>query len=307
MTITAQMVKELRIKSSAGMMDCKKALSETNGDMDAAVDWLRKKGLATASKKSGRIAAEGLIAIALKEGKGAIVEVNSETDFVARNPEFQIFVSAISNLVMDHGNNIQAILDAKFPDSEKSVNDILTEKISKIGENMSIRRSEVIEVNEGLVCGYIHNSITENLGKIGVLISLESKADKNILKKLGKQLSMHIAATSPASLSIEDLSPEIVERERSVLIDQAISSGKPEDIAKKIVEGRLRKFYSEIVFLEQTFVLDGETRVSDAILKVSKEAGEDIKIKSFVRFNLGEGIDKDDKNFADEVAEQLSN
>ena len=307
MSITAQMVKELRIKSSAGMMDCKKALSETNGDMDAAVDWLRKKGLATASKKSGRVASEGLIGICIEDNFGSIVEVNSETDFVARNVEFQEFVSSVAQISLNNKGDLDDILKSKYLDFDKSVQEVLTDKIAKIGENMSLRRTNVLSVSNGIIAGYIHNSVNDNLGKIGVLVSLESNADKSALKKLGKELAMHIAATSPSSISVNDLSPDIVERERSVLIDQAMSSGKPEEIAKKMVEGRLKKFYSEVVLLEQTFVMDGETRVVDAITKLSKELSADIQIKDFIRFNLGEGIEKDNKNFADEVAEQLSN
>ena len=306
MSISAQMVKELRLKSSAGMMDCKKALTETNGDMDAAIDWLRKKGLATASKKAGRVASEGLIGIKLKNKSGAIVEVNSETDFVARNEEFQTLVNDICNIALENNADLNKILSSNFPGSSKNVQDTLTDKIAKIGENMSLRRAEMLSVTNGAVVGYIHNSVKDDLGKIGVLVALESNADASQLNKLGKELAMHIAATSPSSLSIEDLSSELVDRERKVLIDQAMSSGKPEEIAKKMVEGRLRKFYSEVVLLEQVFVIDGETKVSDVIKKFSKEINKDIKINSFIRFNLGEGIEKDTKNFAEEVAEQLS-
>ena len=306
MSISAQMVKELRLKSSAGMMDCKKALTETNGDMDAAIDWLRKKGLATASKKAGRVASEGLIGIKLNNKSGAIVEVNSETDFVARNEEFQIFVNDICNIALENEADLNKILSSNFPGSSKNVQDTLTDKIAKIGENMSLRRAEMLSVTSGAVIGYIHNSVKDDLGKIGVLVALESNADASQLNKLGKELAMHIAATSPSSLSIEDLSSELVDRERKVLIDQAMSSGKPEEIAKKMVEGRLRKFYSEVVLLEQIFVIDGETKVSDVVNKFSKEINEEIKINSFIRFNLGEGIEKDTKNFADEVADQLS-
>ncbi len=307
MSITAQMVKELRIKSSAGMMDCKKALSETNGDMDAAIDWLRKKGLATASKKSGRVASEGLIAIYIEENSGSIIEVNSETDFVARNNEFQDFVGSVAKISLKNNGNLESILKTKYFDSEKNVQEVLTDKIAKIGENISLRRTEVLSVSNGIIAGYVHNSVNENLGKIGVLVSLESNADKSALEKLGKELAMHIAATAPSSISVNDLSPDVVERERRVLIEQAISSGKPEEIAKKMVEGRLKKFYSDVVLLEQTFVMDGETKVIDAINKLSKELDTEIQIKHFIRFNLGDGIEKDNKNFADEVAEQLSN
>ena len=306
MNITAQMVKELRIKSSAGMMDCKKALSQTNGDMDAAIDWLRKKGLATASKKSGRVASEGLIGICLEGNSGAIVEVNSETDFVARNPEFQDLVSSISKIAIQNNGDKNKILSAPFPLSDKNVNDTLTDKIAKIGEKLSLRRSKLLSVSNGIVAGYVHNSVNDNLGKIGVLIAIESEANQTTLNKLGKELAMHIAATSPSSISIESIPEEIVERERSVLIEQAMTSGKPEEIAKKMVEGRLKKFYSEVVFLEQTFVLDGETKVSDVIQKLSKDLNKKISITKYVRFNLGEGIEKETKNFADEVADQLS-
>ena len=233
MSISAQMVKELRLKSSAGMMDCKKALTETNGDMDAAIDWLRKKGLATASKKAGRVASEGLIGIKLNNKSGAIVEVNSETDFVARNEEFQTFVNDISNIALENEADLNKILSSNFPGSSKNVQDTLTDKIAKIGENMSLRRAEMLSVTNGAVIGYIHNSVKDDLGKIGVLVALESNADASQLNKLGKELAMHIAATSPSSLSIEDLSSELVDRERKVLIDQAMSSGKPEEIAKK--------------------------------------------------------------------------
>jgi len=306
MNITAQMVKELRIKSSAGMMDCKKALSQTNGDMDAAIDWLRKKGLATASKKSGRLASEGLIGICLAGNSGAIVEVNSETDFVARNPEFQDLVSSISKIAIQNNGDKNKILSAPFPLSDKNVNDTLTDKIAKIGEKLSLRRSKLLSVSNGIVAGYVHNNVNDNLGKIGVLIAIESEANQTTLNKLGKELAMHIAATSPSSISIESMPEEIVERERSVLIEQAMTSGKPEEIAKKMVEGRLKKFYSEVVFLEQTFVLDGETKVSDVIQKLSKDLNKKISITKYVRFNLGEGIEKETKNFADEVADQLS-
>ena len=281
MNITAQMVKELRIKSSAGMMDCKKALSQTNGDMDAAIDWLRKKGLATASKKSGRVASEGLIGICLEGNSGAIVEVNSETDFVARNPEFQELVSSISKIAIQNNGDQNKILSAPFPLSDKNVNDTLTDKIAKIGENISLRRSKFLSVSNGIIAGYVHNSVNDNLGKIGVLIAIESEANQTSLNKLGKELAMHIAATSPSSLSIESMPEEMV-------------------------EGRLRKFYSEVVFLEQTFVLDGETKVDDVIKKLSKDLNKKISITNFIRFNLGEGIEKETKNFADEVADQLS-
>ena len=306
MSITAQMVKELRAKSSAGMMDCKKALSETNGDMEAAVDWLRKKGLSTASKKSGRIASEGLVGIKINNLEAAIVEVNSETDFVARNLEFQDFVKDICSIAIHSSGNVKALLEKKYPKTEQQVKEILTEKIAKIGENISIRRISSLNIDEGIISGYIHNHVEKNLGKIGVLVALQTSSNDPKINNLGKQIAMHIAAASPASISINDLSDELIQREKSVLMEQAISSGKPEDIAKKMVEGRLRKFYSEVVLLEQISVLDGETKISDLISKVSKEINSEIQVSGFVKYNLGEGIEKENKNFADEVAEQLS-
>ena len=285
MSITAQMVKELRIKSSAGMMDCKKALSETNGDMDAAVDWLRKKGLATASKKSGRVASEGLVGICIEDNFGSIVEVNSETDFVARNVEFQEFVSSVAKISLNNKGDLDDILKSKYLDFDKSVQEVLTDKIAKIGENMSIRRTNVLSVSNGIIVGYIHNSVNENLGKIGVLVSLESNADKSALKKLGKELAMHIAATSPSSISVNDLSPDIVERERSVLIEQAMSSGKPEDIAKKISLGKMNKFKEENALLTQAWVMEPKKKVQDVLKELSIT---DLKIKEFYRIKIGE-------------------
>ena len=306
MSITAQMVKELRVKSSAGMMDCKKALSETNGDMEAAIDWLRKKGLSSASKKSGRIASEGLVGIQINNQEASIVEVNSETDFVARNTEFQSFVKDICTLSIESSEDIQLLLEKKYPQSDLKVKDVLNEKIAKIGENISIRRISSINLEEGVISGYIHNHIEKDLGKIGVLVALQTSSKDSKVNILGKQIAMHIAASSPASISIDDLSDDLIKREKAVLMDQAISSGKPEEIAKKMVEGRLRKFYSEVVLMEQIFVLDGETKISDVISKVSKEINSEIHISRFIRYNLGEGIEKVDKNFAEEVAEQLN-
>ena len=294
-TITKDAVMTLRERTGAGLIDCKRALTDSNGDMEEAVSILRKKGVASAAKKAGRSASEGIIAqsISADNSKGILVEVNCETDFVAKNDDF-----------VDFSNSVAAEL---LGDPSADLEEKRTAQIAKIGENMSLRRTNVLSVSNGIIAGYIHNAVNDNLGKIGVIISLESNADKSALKKLGKELAMHIAATSPSSISVNDLSPDIVERERRVLIDQAMSSGKPEDIAKKMVEGRLKKFYSEVVLLEQTFVMDGETKVVDAINKLSKELGADIQINNFTRFNLGEGIEKDEKNFADEVAEQLSN
>jgi len=305
MSVTAALVKELREKSGAGMMDCKKALAETNGDMDAAVDWLRTKGLAAAAKKSGRVAAEGLVAIAVDDTKGSVVELNAETDFVARNSEFQAFASTLARLALGV-DNIDGLKAADFPGTGRNVADELTQKIATIGENMSLRRMETLSVGSGSVVSYIHNATAEGLGRIGVPVALESTADKASLDGLGKQIAMHIAATSPASLSISDLDPEAVARERDVLIEQAKASGKPQEIAEKMVEGRMKKYYQEVVLLEQTSVIDGETRIADVVAKAGKDAGADIALTGFVRFNLGEGIERESTDFAAEVAAQLS-
>ncbi len=305
MSVTAALVKELREKSGAGMMDCKKALAETNGDMDAAVDWLRTKGLAAAAKKSGRVAAEGLVAIAVDGTKGSVVELNAETDFVARNSEFQAFASTLARLALGV-DDIDALKAADFPGTSRNVADELTQKIATIGENMSLRRMETLSVGSGSVVSYIHNATADGLGRIGVLVALESTADKASLDGLGKQIAMHIAATSPASLSISDLDPEAVARERDVLIEQAKASGKPQEIAEKMVEGRMKKYYQDVVLLEQTSVIDGETRIADVVSKAGKDAGADIALTGFVRFNLGEGIERESTDFAAEVAAQLS-
>jgi elongation factor Ts len=305
MSVTAALVKELREKSGAGMMDCKKALAETNGDMDAAIDWLRTKGLAAAAKKSGRVAAEGLVAIAVDGTKGAVVELNAETDFVSRNSEFQEFASSLAGLALGV-DSIDALKNADFPGTGRIVADELTQKIATIGENMSLRRMEVVSVSSGSVVSYIHNATADGLGRIGVLVALESSADTETLTALGKQIAMHIAATSPASLSIDDLDAEAVARERDVLIEQAKASGKPQEIAEKMVEGRMKKYYQEVVLLEQTSVIDGETRIADVISKAGKAAGTDIVLTAFVRFNLGEGIERESSDFAAEVAAQLA-
>ena len=305
MTVTAALVKELRDKSGAGMMDCKKALGETNGEMDAAIDWLRTKGLAAAAKKSGRIAAEGLVGIAVEGKKGAVVELNAETDFVARNSDFQAFVLTLAKLALE-ARDLDGLNALDFPETGRNVADELTQKIATIGENMSLRRMRVVEVLNGEIVSYIHNATATGLGRIGVLVALESTADREILVALGRQLAMHIAATSPASLSIEDLDPEIVAREREVLIDQAKASGKPQEIAEKMVEGRIKKFYQDIVLSEQISVIDGETRIADVVANAGKAAGADIAIQTFVRFNLGEGVEREDSDFAADVAAQLA-
>jgi elongation factor Ts len=273
--------------------------------MDAAIDWLRTKGLATAAKKSGRVAAEGLVAIAVSGTKGAVVELNAETDFVARNTEFQEFASALANIALEVAG-LEALNGAVFPGTGRIVSEELTQKIATIGENMSLRRMHKIEVSSGVVVPYMHNATADGLGRIGVLVGLQSEADADSLSGLGKQLAMHIAATSPASLSVDDLDAELVDREREVLIEQAKASGKPQEIAEKMVEGRMKKYYQEVVLLEQTSVIDGETRIADVVSKAGKDAGSDIALTGFVRFNLGEGIEREESDFAAEVAAQLS-
>ena len=305
MSVTAALVKELREKSGAGMMDCKKALAETDGDMEAAIDWLRTKGLATAAKKSGRVASEGLVAFAVDGTKGAVIELNAETDFVARNTEFQEFASTLAGLALAAGD-LDALTAADYPDTGRNVAEELTHKIATIGENMSLRRMASVSVGSGAVVSYMHNATAAGLGRIGVLVALESSAGADVLEPLGKQIAMHIAATAPASLSVDDLDKDMVQRERDVLIEQAKASGKPQEIAEKMVEGRMKKYYKEVVLLEQVSVIDGETQISDVVAKAGKDAGAEIALMGFVRFNLGEGIEKEETDFAAEVAAQLS-
>ncbi|MFC3676619.1 translation elongation factor Ts [Ferrovibrio xuzhouensis] len=300
--ITAALVKDLREKTGAGMMDCKKALGETNGDVDAAVDWLRKKGLSAAAKKAGRVAAEGLVAVAIKDNAGAIVEVNAETDFVARNPQFQTLAGGIATAALTAGEDVAALEAAPFPGTGRSVKDEITQAIATIGENMTLRRARVMTVDGGVVVAYVHSALAEGLGKLGVLVGLKSTGKREVLEQIGKQLAMHIAATNPQSVSTKDLDQSLVERERTVLTDQAAGSGKPAEIIAKMVEGRIRKFYQEVVLLEQVFVIDGETPVGKAVEKAAKDAGAPIEVTGFVRFQLGEGVEKKTDDFAAEVA-----
>tara|TARA_E500000081_G_C6126198_1_gene350931 strand:- start:1215 stop:2138 length:924 start_codon:yes stop_codon:yes gene_type:complete len=302
MALSASTIKELREKSGAGMMDCKKALIETGGNMEEAIDWLRKQGLSAVAKKSSRVAAEGLIGVTIKNNSGAMVEINSETDFVARNELFQNFVKTCSTLVLSTKNDIEALQELPFPNSDRTVNEELANNIATIGENMNIRRVEFLEVSEGILVSYVHNNVADGLGRLGVLVALESKAEKNNLLETGKQVAMHIAATSPKSLNVEDLDPQIVEREREVLIDQAMASGKPKEIAEKMVQGRMNKFYQEVVLNEQVFVVDGETKIKDLIKKLSSDINHDVKIKGFKILKLGDGIDVGESNFAADVA-----
>ena len=299
--ITATMVKDLRDKTGAGMMDCKAALSETNGDMEAAIDWLRKKGISKAAKKAGRAAAEGLVGVAVGKGAGALVEVNAETDFVARNEEFKSFVKAAANLALKEGGDLEKLLAAKHGNS--NVRQSLAELVAKIGENMSVRRTVALSVEPGVVGAYVHNASSPELGKIGVLVALKSTADQDKLAALAKQLAMHVAAAAPLAITPEHLSKEVVERERNVQWELARQSGKPDAVIEKMMEGRMRKFYEETVLLSQTFVIDGETQVGKVIEKACKELGAPITIEGFVRFQVGEGIEKVQSDFADEVAQ----
>ena len=299
--ITASMVKDLREKSGAGMMDCKKALNETGGDMDAALDWLRTKGLAAAQKKSSRTAAEGLVGVAVSGTKGAAVEVNSETDFVAKNEQFQNFVREVTQIVLATGGAVDAIKGEKMP-SGTTVEDALTNNIATIGENQSIRRARRLEVTKGAVVAYVHNQQSAGLGKIGVLVALESEAPDDVLRALGKQLAMHIAAAFPKALNEADLDESEIERERAIATEKAGESGKPADIIAKMVEGTIAKYRKEHALVSQLFVMDGKTKISDVVAKAGKDAGAEIKLTDYVRFQLGEGIEKEVSDFAAEVA-----
>ena len=298
-TISAQDVKTLRERTGAGMSDCKKALVEVSGDMEAAIDWLRKKGLAAAAKKAGRVAAEGLVGVASSGNAGAVVEVNSETDFVARNEMFQQFVRQVSEAALQ-ANDIEALKTASV--GSENVNDKLTNLIATIGEHMSLRRMQKIEVSQGIVANYVHSAVAPQLGKIGVLVGLESTGDTAKLQELGRKIAMHIAAAKPEAANIASLDPALVQRERDVLTDQARQSGKPEAVIEKMIEGRIRKYYEESVLEEQLFVITGEGTVRDAVEQLSKEIGAPIKITEFVRYALGEGIEKQETDFAAEVA-----
>jgi elongation factor Ts len=299
--ITAASVKELRERTGAGMMDCKKALAETNGDMEAAVDWLRAKGLSAAAKKAGRTAAEGLVGVAVEGSKGAVVEVNSETDFVAKNEQFQDFVKNVAELALASGDDIEAMKAAAYPGGG-TVEEKLTDNIATIGENQSLRRAALLEVAQGAVVSYVHNAAAPNMGKIGVLVALESSAPADKLQALGKQLAMHIAAANPLALNAEDLDPALIERERAIAVEKATESGKPANIVEKMVEGSMAKFCKEHSLVSQLFVMDNKTPVSDVVAAASKDAGAPVELKGFVRFQLGEGIEKKQDDFAAEVA-----
>jgi elongation factor Ts len=303
--ITASQVKELREKTGAGMMDCKKALLETAGDFENAVDWLRKKGLAAAAKKAGRVAAEGLIGLALDGPRGALVEVNSETDFVARNELFQDFVRTTATLALTTGGDVDALARAATP-SGGTLGEELTRLVGTIGENLILRRTAALSVDQGVVAGYVHNQVEPGLGKIGVLVALRSTGDPEALADLGRKLAMHVAAAAPAAIDKDGVDPALVEREREILAEQARASGKPEDIIAKMVEGRLRKYYEDVCLLEQTFVIDGETKVAKILEQATKDLGGAVAVTGVVRFLLGEGIERAASDFAAEVAAQLS-
>jgi len=310
--ITATMVKGLREKTGAGMMDCKKALAEAAGDMEAAVDWLRKKGLSAAAKKAGRVAAEGLVSVASAGTKAAIVEINAETDFVARNEAFQAFVLQTAKIALETGADTEALKTKPFQGAEQSrqqnvtVQEALTNLVATIGENMTLRRAAQLSVKQGIVSTYVHNALAPNLGKIGVLVALESSADIAKLEALGKQIAMHIAAAKPEALTIAEVDAKAVQRERDILVEQAKTSGKAPEIIAKMVEGRLRKYYEEVVLVEQVYVVDGESRISQVIEKAATALGAPVKLAGFKRFQLGEGIEKTQDDFAAEVAKMAS-
>ena len=303
--ITASLVKELREKTGAGMMDCKKALGETQGDLEKAIDWLRTKGLSAAAKKAGRVAAEGLVGVVASGNRGAVIEVNAETDFVGRNETFQKFVSAAARAALETGGDMTKIAASPYPGTGRDIQGELTHLIAMIGENMSLRRTASLSVSDGVVAAYVHNAVAPELGKIGVLVALESTGDKSKLGPLAKQLAMHVAAVNPQSLTVADLDQAAIDRERAVLTEKASQSGKAVDIIAKMVEGGLRKFHQEVVLLEQVFVIDGKSRVSKVVEDAAKQAGAPVRLAGFLRFALGEGIEKKSEDFAAEVAAQL--
>jgi len=307
MDISASQVKELREMTGAGMMDCKNALSATDGDIEAAVDWLRSKGLSKAAKKSSRVAAEGLVGVATSQNKGVVVEVNSETDFVALNEEFQTLVTTIASCAIADGENASTLDAAKlnslaYPGTDMNVGEKVTATVATIGENMVLRRAAALEVESGVVASYIHNGVVDGLGRMGVLVALQSDGDKEVLLTLGKQIAMHIAAINPLAVSSDELDPAVVARERAVFTEQANSSGKPAAIIEKMVEGRIRKFFSEVCLLEQVFVIDGENKIADVLKAAEKDAGSEIQLTSFIRMALGDGVEKVETDFAAEVA-----
>lgn len=306
--ITAGQIKNLRERTGAGMMDCKRALVEAEGDMEAAIDWLRKKGLAAAAKKAGRVASEGLVGAAIDDGSkglaGAVVEINAETDFVARNENFQNLVKNTAIIAANTEHTLETLKTAPFPGEAPTVEEEITRLIAVIGENMNLRRLTRLSVSQGHVASYVHNAVAPGLGRIGVLVALESAGDKEKLADLGKRLAMHVAAASPQALTIEDLDPESLERERTIVTEQARASGKPEEFIEKMVEGRLRKFYEEVVLMEQTFIIDGKSKIRQMLEDAGKELNSPVQLKAFVRYALGEGVEKAESDFAAEVMAQ---
>jgi elongation factor Ts len=301
--VTAALVKQLRDQTGAGMMDCKTALTESAGDFEAAVDWLRTKGLAAAAKKAGRVASQGLIGLEVAGRRGALVEVNSETDFVARNQDFQALVRVVARLALEVGGDLERLKAATVPASGRTVADEITQAIAVIGENITLRRAAAVEVGEGAIGAYVHAALAPGLGTIGVLVGLQSAGDPERLAALGKQLAMHVAAARPQAVTVERLDARVLERERAIYAEQARASGKPDAIVDKIVEGRVRKFYEEAVLLEQAFVIDPDLKVKDAIDRVAEEIGSSIAVTEFVRFALGEGLSGPSSNLAEEVAQ----
>jgi len=302
MSISAAQVKQLREMTGAGMMDCKAALHETQGDMEAAVDWLRKKGIAKADKKAGRTAAEGLVGVAASGAKAAVVEVNSETDFVARNEAFQTLVANIATIALDGDGSVDAVGAAAYPTGDKNVADTIKDAIGTIGENMALRRAAVLSVDKGVVASYVHNAVADGLGKLGVLVAIETAGDKEKATAFGRQVAMHVAATNPLALTASEVDGAAVEREKAIFSDQARQSGKPENIIEKMVEGRMRKFFEEVVLLSQAFVMNPDQTVEAALKEAEKDIGAPAKIVGFVRFALGEGVEKQETDFAAEVA-----
>ncbi len=309
MAITAAMVKELRDKTGAGMMDSKKALTENDGDMEAAIDWLRAKGIAKADKKAGRTAAEGLVGVAVAGNTGAAVEVNSETDFVARNADFQKMVAEIAGVAAGVDGTgadvIEQVNAATLPSAGKSVEDHIKDAIGTIGENMNARRASRLSVENGVVASYVHNAVATDMGKIGVLIALESTGDADKLNEFGRKVAMHVAANAPASLDVDDLDPALVEREKSVLTEQARESGKPDNVIEKMIVGRMNKFYQEVCLMKQAFVMDPDITVEKAVENAASEVGAPVKLAAYVRLAVGEGIEKEEEDFAAEVAKTM--
>ncbi len=304
--ISASLVKELREKSGAGMMDCKKALNETKGDVEAAMDYLRKKGLASAAKKSSRAAAEGLVSVQSSGNTGVIIELNAETDFVARNDQFQSLLNEATDLALK--NKVKTVDDLKAAKvaSGKTVEETLTGLIASIGENMNLRRMQLLTVGQGIVATYVHNAISPNRGKIGVLVALESTGSTDALSAVGRQIAMHIAAARPEALDVEGLDKDMVSRERAIHAEKAKQSGKPAEIVEKMVEGSMRKYYEQVVLTQQTFIIDGESKISAVIEKAAKDAGAPVKLAGYVRFELGEGVEKKADDFAAEVAKMAT-